>query len=118
MHTEEKCNILYCIREISGKKLRGQLKERIRIMGTLIGKEESKTVKNDGGLLEAKFQAAQALMQLRHAKGLTQSQLAVICGKPQSYISRIESGKQNITMEKLDEIVIAAGASLKVSIIL
>ena len=86
-------------------------------MGTQVVKAGGQDLANDKEVLKAKFQAARALMQLRREKGLTQSQLADICGKPQSYISRIESGKQNITMEKLDEIVIAAGASLQLTVI-
>ena len=50
------------------------------------------------------------LRELRAAKGLTQVQLAKLCGMPQSTISRIESGSTTgVDFETLDRLAAALG---------
>ena len=50
------------------------------------------------------------LRELRTAKGLTQVQLAELCGMPQSTISRIESGSTTgVDFETLDRLAAALG---------
>ncbi len=50
------------------------------------------------------------LRELRTAKGLTQVQLAKLCGMPQSTISRIESGSTTgVDFETLDRLAAALG---------
>ncbi len=50
------------------------------------------------------------LRELRAAKGLTQVQLAELCGMPQSTISRIESGSTTgVDFETLDRLAAALG---------
>ena len=50
------------------------------------------------------------LRELRLAKGLTQVQLAELCGMPQSTISRIESGNTTgVDFETLDRVAAALG---------
>ncbi|WP_208001773.1 helix-turn-helix domain-containing protein [Macrococcus brunensis] len=46
---------------------------------------------------EFKTAAALALLNLRKQKGLTQKELTQLIGKPQSTISRIETGEMNPT---------------------
>ena len=41
------------------------------------------------------------IKSLRKKKGLTQTELAVLCGFDRTYLSRIEKGKQNLTLETL-----------------
>ena len=50
------------------------------------------------------------LRELRTARGLTQVQLAELCGMPQSTISRIESGSTTgVDFETLDRVAAALG---------
>lgn len=39
------------------------------------------------------------IKSLRQERGLTQSEFAKACGFDRTYLSRVEKGKQNITME-------------------
>ena len=41
------------------------------------------------------------IQSLRKKKGLTQSEFAVLCGFDRTYLSRVEKGKQNLTLETL-----------------
>jgi len=50
------------------------------------------------------------LRELRKARGLTQVQLAELCGMPQSTISRIESGSTTgVDFDTLDRVAVALG---------
>ncbi|MGO2695495.1 helix-turn-helix transcriptional regulator [Bavariicoccus seileri] len=60
--------------------------------------------------------AADVLLELRDKKRLTQQELAKACGKNQSYIAKIETGNQNVSLKTLDEIVSAAGGTLELSV--
>lgn len=46
-------------------------------------------------------------------KEMSQEELALIIGCDRAYISRVESGKQNITIDNLNEICNALDISLK-----
>ena len=63
-----------------------------------------------------RLDAAVTLMQLREKEGLTQRELAIKAGKPQSTIARIESGSVNVRLDTLTEIANAVGKTLTVSI--
>lgn len=39
------------------------------------------------------------IKSLRQERGLTQTEFAKVCGFDRTYLSRVEKGKQNITME-------------------
>ena len=41
------------------------------------------------------------IQSLRKKKGLTQSEFATLCGFDRTYLSRVEKGKQNLTLETL-----------------
>jgi len=56
--------------------------------------------------------AAEAVQQVRAAKKLSQSDIAVAMGKPQSLVARIESARANTTVETLYEIAEATGTKL------
>lgn len=47
------------------------------------------------------------LRMIRKAKGLTQEELAERCGLSFSYISDIERGGRNVTLESLDKLLVA-----------
>lgn len=52
------------------------------------------------------------LRQLRQESGLTQAELAQRIGKPQSYVSKYESGERRIDVIELKEVCLACGNSL------
>ncbi|MCI5775588.1 MAG: helix-turn-helix transcriptional regulator [Aerococcus sp.] len=60
--------------------------------------------------------AADVLLKIRIEKGLSQMELARISGRKQSYISRVESKNQNVSLATLQGIVNAAGGQLKVDV--
>lgn len=66
------------------------------------------------GKLEREI-AAQ-LIGLRLNLGMNQTQFAELIGVKQSFLSRLENGEQNITIQTLQEIVQRAGANVKVNI--
>ncbi|WP_122690710.1 helix-turn-helix domain-containing protein [Pseudomonas viridiflava] len=53
-----------------------------------------------------------ALKQTRLEAQLTQSDLARRLGKPQSYVSKYESGERRLDVIELEEVCIATGESL------
>lgn len=59
---------------------------------------------------------ARQLIQLRMKSGLTQEQLAAKTHTKQSEIARIETGKQNISLDKLRKIAQALGAEVQIEI--
>lgn len=61
---------------------------------------------------EAKLNVALQLTELRKSAGLTQKQLAQKIGKPQSTISRVETGEMNPSIELVIEL--AQGLDKKV----
>lgn len=50
------------------------------------------------------------LIKLRHSRNTTQTQLAAAIGKPQSYVSKYESGERNLDFIEVIEIIRALGA--------
>jgi transcriptional regulator with XRE-family HTH domain len=54
----------------------------------------------------------EALKQTRLDAQLTQSDLARRLGKPQSYVSKYESGERRLDVIELEEVCIAVGESL------
>ena len=71
-----------------------------------------KNLEKEGERLET----AIALMKLREEEGLTQRELAMKVGKPQSTIARIESGSMNVTFDTLMDIVTALGKKMTITI--
>lgn len=51
--------------------------------------------------------------ELRSKQNLSQKDLALMCGFDRTYLSRVESGKQNITIEKLLVLCAKLNVSLK-----
>lgn len=54
-----------------------------------------------------------ALRDLRTSAGLTQVELAKRLAKPQSYVSKFESGERKLDLPELDEICRALGGNLE-----
>ncbi|MCY3031251.1 helix-turn-helix domain-containing protein [Aerococcus sp. Group 1] len=65
---------------------------------------------------QASIKASDVLLKIRQEKGLSQAQLADISGRKQSYISRVESRQQNISLGTLQEIVNAVGGHIVVDV--
>lgn len=55
-------------------------------------------------LLEQRFDTGRQLTQLRKENGLTQAQLAALCGVQTSTIVRVETGKFAATLDVLSKI--------------
>ncbi|MBF4443669.1 helix-turn-helix domain-containing protein [Vibrio anguillarum] len=55
----------------------------------------------------------QRIVQMRRSKGLPQEKLALVAEIDRSYMSRIERGKINITLEKLYKIADTLGCDVK-----
>ena len=53
------------------------------------------------------------LHAMREGGGLTQAELAGRLGKPQSYVSKYESGERKLELPELDEICRALGTNLE-----
>jgi transcriptional regulator with XRE-family HTH domain len=52
------------------------------------------------------------LRELRKGRGLTQGQLGVLAGMDQATVSRIENGKQTVSLEQLRALAGALGNDL------
>ena len=59
------------------------------------------------GAEKIKIALALALLDARESRGLSQSQLAELCGVSQAYISKLESGEANPTIGKIGSIFAA-----------
>lgn len=66
---------------------------------------------------EATALASDILIRIRRRYGLSQAELAEKCGRRQSYISRVESRQQNVSLATLIEIVNATGAELSIDLV-
>ncbi len=53
------------------------------------------------------------LRQARHQRGITQAELAARLGRPQSFVSKYESGERRLDLVELRQICKALGVSLK-----
>lgn len=65
---------------------------------------------------QASAKASDVLLKIRRERGLSQAQLAEVLGRKQSYISRVESRQQNISLGTLQEIVNSVGAELIIDV--
>ncbi len=75
---------------------------------------ENESFREEWAQSEDAYQAARLLLQLRNEQNLTQSELALLSSKKQSYIARIGSGLYNVSFKVLNEIVQSAGRKLDI----
>lgn len=68
----------------------------------------------EAGALERKI--AKQLIGIRLALGMTQNEFAQLVGVKQSFLSRLENGEQNITIDTLQKLAERAGAVVNVDI--
>lgn len=57
--------------------------------------------------------ALSLLRELRQSVGLRQTDLAVRLGRPQSFVSKVESGERRIDITELRDICLALGIGLE-----
>lgn len=67
-------------------------------------------------IMDFKKQVGEALKKARNDKGLTMVQLAELMGKDRVTITRYESGKQNLSIETINEICKALEVSPEIII--
>ncbi|MBI5414061.1 helix-turn-helix transcriptional regulator [Candidatus Peregrinibacteria bacterium] len=77
---------------------------------------EEKGIRKAYDKLAPEFEIAQAVIEKRLQKGLTQSALAQKVGTKQSAISRLESGNYNPSIHFLEKVAKALNLSLTVSL--
>lgn len=54
--------------------------------------------------MEIKERFGKAVREQRMAKGISQEELAMRIGADQAYVSRIEAGQMNVTLETVEQI--------------
>jgi len=64
--------------------------------------------------MEIKERFGKAVREQRNAKGISQEELAMRIDTDQAYVSRIEAGQMNVTLETAEQI--AAALSVDVSV--
>lgn len=55
------------------------------------------------------------LRELREAKGMTQEALAHEADLDRAYVSRVERGERNISLENIERLALALGVKIRVS---
>jgi len=75
----------------------------------------NKAVRKEYDALATEFIIAEAIIEKRLEKGMSQSELANKIGTKQSAISRLESGNYNPSVKFLEKIAKALGAKLTIS---
>lgn len=63
---------------------------------------------------ERQRQLLHLLKEMRREKGLTQAELARLLERPQSFVSKYESGERRLDILELQDICTACGVSLSV----
>lgn len=55
---------------------------------------------------------AENIRRLRHERGLSQEELADVCGLHRTYVGSVERGERNITLSSLELLANALGVSV------
>lgn len=97
------------------KKIRDALREGRLIPFEKIYRSYSERDRQEIDRRAKYIMARMEIRKLRRQKGLTQEKLARKMGVKRELISRIESGRQNITLETLFKIAEAVGKEFKFS---
>jgi DNA-binding XRE family transcriptional regulator len=63
------------------------------------------------------YDALEELREIRMELGLTQADLAKLCGIPQTSISKIELGRRNVSIDKLITMANAMGKKLEIKLV-
>lgn len=63
--------------------------------------------------MSARLNFSKNLKKYRLEKGLSQEDLANECGLHRTYVSSVERGERNITVDSMEKLAIALGVELK-----
>jgi transcriptional regulator with XRE-family HTH domain len=63
--------------------------------------------------MSARLNFSKNLKKCRLAKGLSQEDLAHECGLHRTYVSSVERGERNITVDNMEKLAIALGVDLR-----
>ena len=55
---------------------------------------------------------AENIRRMRHERGLSQEELADICGLHRTYVGSVERGERNVTLSSLELLATALGVSV------
>lgn len=78
---------------------------------------QNESFKKEYDALEAEFSIIQALIDARHASGMTQKDLAERTGIAQADISKLENGNANPSLRTLKRLAEGMGMQLKVEFV-
>ena len=62
--------------------------------------------------MEIKKRFGAAVKARRNALGISQEELAMRIGADQAYVSRMEAGQMNVTLETAEQVAVAIGADV------
>lgn len=65
---------------------------------------------------DERLRIGRRIAEIRKEKGMTQTQLAELCGLQQAHIARIENGKYSVGLDTLAQIADAMGARIDIII--
>jgi transcriptional regulator with XRE-family HTH domain len=63
--------------------------------------------------MSARLSFSKNLKKFRLEKGLSQEELAHECGLHRTYVSSVERGERNISVDNMEKLAIALGVSLR-----
>ena len=64
--------------------------------------------------MTARLTFAENLRKLRTSKGLSQEKLADLCDLHRTYVSSVERGERNITVDNMERLAVALGVDIRV----
>ena len=67
----------------------------------------------DRAFVEMKFRLVEALKKARHARGMTQAEVAALIGSGQSRVAKMEAGDPSVSLDLLLKSLIALGKTRK-----
>lgn len=63
--------------------------------------------------MTARLNFARNLRKLRTSKGISQEKLADLCNLHRTYVSSVERGERNITVDNMERLAVALGVDLR-----
>ena len=63
--------------------------------------------------MQSRLLAAKRIRQIRAGKGLSQEELADIAGLHRTYVSSVERGERNVTVDSLERLAEALGVDIR-----
>ncbi|MCC7006179.1 MAG: helix-turn-helix transcriptional regulator [Ottowia sp.] len=63
--------------------------------------------------VSARLIFSKRIREIRVSKGISQERLAELCNLHRTYVSSVERGKRNITVDNMERLAIALGVDLR-----